>query len=187
MNGDQADARAPGGSVTPMKGERGFTLVESIMALFLVVILFVGVATTLQLAIRQKRDIRLQQQANALTQEYVEFARSLTWAQLGLSGDPPVGMPNVGGTGGGGSVASVLAPPFSLPGDELLVVDTTNGLVTPSNPGGETVNGQSFDVYLYVSTIGTGLRRFIVLIEWDSANLSHSRFTSTQISELGAG
>lgn len=186
MNGDRTDARASG-SAAPVKGERGFTLVESIMALFLVVILFVGVATTLHLAVRQKRDVRLQQQANALAQEYVEFARSLTWAQLGLSADPPIGMPNLGGTGGGGPAFSVLAEPFNLPGDEALAIDTTNGLITASNPGGETVNGQSFDVYQYVSTIDTGLRRFIVLIEWTSGNLSHSRFTSTQISELGAG
>ncbi len=148
--------------------------------MMLVVILFVGVATTLQLAVRHQRDVRLHQQAAALALEYIEFARSLSWEEFALSVDPPSGMPNVSG-------GFVLGAAFDLPGDETLVVDTTNGLLAPSNPGGETVNGQSFDVYQYVSDIDTGLRRFIVLIEWESGRRSADYFSSTQISELGAG
>ena len=150
------------------------------MAMFLVVILFVGVATTLQLAIRQQREVRNQQQAAALAVEYIEFARSLTWVEVALDASPPAGMPNV-------SSGFVLGAPFNLPGDEALVIDTTDGQMTASNVASDVINGQTFDVYQYVSDIGTGLRRVIVLVEWESRNLTHDHFTSTQISELGAG
>jgi len=155
-------------------------MVESIMALFLVVILFVGVATTLQLAVRNQRDIRNQQQAAALALEYIEFARSLTWAELALDADPSAAMPHT-------SPGLVLAVPFNLSADEALVVDAANGLVTPENVGTDVINGQAFDVYQYVSDADTGLRRVIVYVVWQSRNLSHDYFTSTQISELGAG
>lgn len=161
-------------------GESGFTMVESIMALFLVVILFVGVATTLQLAIRNQRDVRNQQQGAALALEYVEFARSLSWAELALDADPPTTMPNISGS-------DVVGAAFNLPADEPLVVDTTDGQVTASNVGSDVINGQTFDVYMYVSDIDTGLRRVIVLVQWQSRNLDHEYFTTTQISELGAG
>ncbi|MFQ5553931.1 MAG: hypothetical protein ACE5GC_01010 [Acidimicrobiia bacterium] len=154
-------------------------MVESIMALMLVVLLFVGVATTLQIAIRHQRDVRLQQQATALAIEYVEFARSVSWAELALSETPPAEVPNISG-------AFVLGAPFDLPGDEALVIDATDGLIAPSNPGGETINGQSFDVYQYVSDVEPGLRRFTVLVEWDSGRISHDHFTSAQVSEVGS-
>ena len=159
--------------------ERGFTMVESIMALFLVVILFVGVATTLQLAIRNQRDIRNQQQAVALALEYIEFARSLTWDEVALDANPTTAPFQSGGF--------VQGSAFNLPGDEALVVDTTDGQLTPENVGSDVINGQAFDVYQYVSDADTGLRRVIVYVEWQSRNLTHDYFTSTQISELGAG
>jgi type II secretory pathway pseudopilin PulG len=155
-------------------------MVESIMAMFIVVILFVGVATTLQIAVRQQRELRLQQQAAALALEYVEFARSLTWEELALDDSPPTGTPHVSGSDLEGAA-------FDLSGDEELVVDTANGLITAANVGGETINGQVFDVYHYVTDADTGLRRVVVLIEWQSRNLSHDYFTTTLVSELGAG
>lgn len=160
--------------------ERGFTIVESVVAMILVVILFVGVAVTLQLSIRHQRQLRLQQQGTALAQDYVEASRALTWSELALDAAPPGSVPNV-------VAGDVLATPFNLPTDETLYVDATNGLVTAAGVGAETINGQVFDIYQYVSTIETGLRRFIVLVEWESRGLDHSYFTTTQISELGAG
>ena len=155
-------------------------MVESIMALFLVVILFVGVATTLQLAIRQQREVRNQQQAAALALEYIEFARSLPWDEVALDGTPPVGTPNVSGS-------FVLGAPFNLAGDEALVIDASNGGLTASNVGAEVINAQTYDVYTYVSDSGTDLRRVIVYVQWASRTLTHDYFTTTQISELGAG
>ncbi len=68
-----------------------------------------------------------------------------------------------------------------------MVVDVDNGSLTPENIGSDVINGQAFDVYQYVSEAGTGLRRVIVYVEWQSRNLTHDYFTSTQISEVGAG
>jgi type II secretory pathway pseudopilin PulG len=177
-----------GGSaeVPRWSGEGGFTIVESIVGLVIFVLLFVTAATTMQLSIRNQRDVRARQQAVAIATQALEDARGLMWTEVELTTAPaPDGVRTDG--------SLVYASAFNLPnGDEQLVVDPGTytaedpdpGQIDPFVAGAEVVDAQSFDVRRFVTDAGTDLRRVIVVIEWTTYRTAHSYVASTQVAEV---
>jgi type II secretory pathway pseudopilin PulG len=169
-----------------LQAEDGFTIVEAIVAMALVALLFVGLSATLLTAVRHQRDIRLHQQAVAISQDHVEIARSATWTQLELSAAPDATIPHHAG----GAINGAF---FELASNEPLVVDPgvytvedpDAGLIDPGYATSETVNGVRFNVYQYVTEVEPGLRRVTVLVEWNEGTRSYVGMTL--INELGAG
>ena len=166
--------------------EDGFTIVEAVVALVIVAVLFFGVATSLGVALRHQREVRLQQQAAALAVEHVEFARSVQWAQLELSVGPGTGGPYH-------DTVEIDAAAFGLATNEDLVIDETGsdgyvGYIDPSDSLPEMIDGQEFDVFRYVTDAGPSLRRVLVLVQWEvAAGSDREHLLTTVVSEVGAG
>lgn len=163
--------------------DRGFTIVESLMAIVIVAVIFISLTTGLQLTIRHQADQRTRQQAGTIALEEIEAARAVPWDELELSITPPAGTPHTNGT-------TVTGADFDLPTNESLVVgpgaDTVAGVIVPSSIGGVVLDNQSFDVYRYVTDSGTDVRRIVVEVQWESRGLTRSFWTSTQIAEVSA-
>ena len=77
------------------KNEDGFTLIEAIVALAIAVVLFTVLGATLAATMNTPRQARIQQEATALANQYVELSRAMRWNELAMdveeSGDPRTG------------------------------------------------------------------------------------------------
>lgn len=171
------------GRMTSMKlirNEDGFSLMESVVAMVITLIIFSGVGVSLGAAMRHQHDVRLQQQATALAIQELEVLRGFgTWEELLLMSAPPGSDPFV--TGGGELDANAVG----IAANEPFEVDATNGLVAYQDLAFETYDGQDFDVYRYVSLADTDLRRLIVVVEWTSSGVTRQEVASTLKAELG--
>lgn len=158
--------------------ESGFSLIEASAALGVAVVMFVILAQSLAVTVRLAHQNRLQQVATAVGVESVEFARSLSYDELVMTGTVP-GDPNLKT-----SNTEVDKDAFDLQSDEDLVVDSVdpNALVVPEYT--ETIDDQLFTVRQYVTEIDPGLKRFIVQVSWFYNESWRSHHTSTAISEL---
>ena len=156
-------------------GDDGFTLVETVMAGLVVVLLVAGFGLSMRTAFVGSHENHAAQEATALAQEQIEVARSLDWDELALSSvsdDAPLI---------DAATATLLATEAGLDADELLHVDPA-GLLPPMSV--EVVDHVSYIVWQYVSTTPDGLRRVIALVQWESEGAMADYRTSTLISEV---
>lgn len=155
--------------------DAGFTLVEVLVALVIVVLLFIGLTSSLGVALRNVRHTRLAQQATALAQEGVEFSRSLEWSELAMIPDNYSSDPRVSGS-------SFVGSSIGLGSNEPLV-ESTSGLIPVYTV--QVLDDQSFTISHYVTQITSSLRRVIVFVEWSTASTTQSHFSTTEIAEAG--
>ncbi len=160
-----------------LRNDDGFTLVEVLVALVIVVLLFVGLSTTLTVSLRNLRNTRGEQQATALAQEGVEFSRSLDWAELAMiPADYSADLHVTGSQFVGSSIG--------LSSNEALV-ESSGGLIPVYTT--QTLDGQLFTVSHYVTQVSSSLRRSIVVVEWATGGIKQAHFSTTQIAEAGVG
>jgi hypothetical protein len=162
---------------TGRDGERGFTLVETLVASFIAILLFVAFSMSLRQACVESRDTRFRQEATSIAVEYVESARSLEWSELAMT----TIYPSAPWVDGGGTL--LVAADAGIPVDEELLV-LTSGLVHPLEV--ESVQDVTFDIWSYVTTTPDLNRRYVVLIQWDVDGTQHQLHMSTVISEVAA-
>lgn len=155
--------------------DEGFSLVEAVMASFIVVLLFAGFGKSMSVAFSGSHDNAVAQEATALAVEQLEFVRSLAWDEIGMS-FVPQSAPLIDATSG-----IILAAEANLDEDEPLYV-REDGLVYPEAT--ETVDGTAYTVRRYVSTTSSGLRRVVVLVTWEVDGVVSSYRASTMISEV---
>lgn len=158
-----------------MSRDDGFSLVEAVMASFVVVLLFAGFGKTMSVAFDGSADNAAAQEATALAVEQTEFVRSLEWDEIALPYAPEQA-PMVDDESG-----RVRADEANLDQDEDLYVDP-NGLVYPYTT--ETVDRVAYTVRSYVTSADGGLRRLIVLVTWEVDGVVSTYKTSTLISEV---
>ena len=155
------------------KNEDGFTLIEAIVALAIAVVLFTVLGATLAATMNTQRQARIQQEATALANQYVELSRAMRWNELAMdveeSGDPR--------TGG----SALLGSAAGLPANEALVVDGSNGLIDSKVT--ETIDDTTFTIWQYVTEINSELRRVVVFVDWDENDSTRSHHLSTVIAE----
>jgi hypothetical protein len=155
----------------------GFTVIEVAVAGLLAMIVIVGMAGSMAVALRQARDTRFQQTATAVALDEMEAVRALEWAQLAMTsvdGDAP--LLTTAGTAVDGDAAG-------LEGDEWLVVEE-GGVVEPSAT--RTVEGVTYRIWRYVTLLDYRNRRVTVEVEWDIEAAAHHQLTSTIISRATA-
>jgi hypothetical protein len=153
----------------------GFTLVEAIMASFVVVILFAGFGRTMGAAFKGSVTNAHTQEATAIAVEQLEFARSLEWQFVAMSSvDESAPMVN-------GETGRLSAEPNHLESEEEFFVDE-DGLIVPYNT--ETVDGTSYTIWSYVTHVDDGLRRLVYLIQWEVEGDVSTYQTATLISEV---
>lgn len=168
------------GIVKLFRNEDGFSLMESVVAMVITLIIFSGVGVSLSAAMRHQRDVRLEQQAAALAFQELEILRGFTeWTELQLDSTPPTSDPFV--TAG----AQFDSNAAGIAADEPFEVDATVGLVIFSELAYETYDGQEFDVYRYISLADTDLRRLTVRVEWFTNGVARQKVASTLKNELG--
>ena len=165
-------------SLSRLRKEDGFSLMESVVAMAVVIILFVSVAVSLQVIMRHQRDVRLRQQAAALVIQELEATRTVAWNVLAM-GSTAADDFNDG--------TDLLGASVDLTADEPLVIDTANGLVGYQDLAIESFDGQDFDVNRYVSDAGTDLRRIVVVVSWTANGVPHTEIASTLLAENGTG
>ena len=156
------------------KNEDGFTLIEAAVALVIAVVLFVVLGATLASTMNSQRQARIQQEATALANQYVELARTLRWDELQMdaeeTGDPRT------------SSSNLLASASNLPTNEPLVVDASDGLI--DSMFSETIDDTTFTIWQYVTEIDPDeLRRVVVFVDWVENNETRSHHMSTVIAE----
>jgi len=159
------------------KASAGFTVIEVAVAGLLAMIVIVGMAGSMAVALRQARDTRFQQTATAVALDEMEAVRALEWAQLAMTsidGDAP--LLTTTGTAVDGDAAG-------LEGDEWLVVEE-GGVVEPSST--RTVEGVTYRIWRYVTLLDYRNRRVTVEVEWDMEAAGHHQLTSTIISRATA-
>lgn len=157
------------------RGDLGFTLIEAVVATFVVILLFTGFGRAMGAAFDGSAENAAAQEATAIAVEQMEFVRSLTWPEIAMT-HVPTGIPMVNR-----ETSQLLAAEADLDGDELLVVEGS-GLVAPMTI--EAVDMTSYTVWSYVSEAGGGLRRLMILVTWDVEGAVTTYRTSTLISEV---
>ncbi len=181
MRHDGFSGRAPAASrVRLPRGDAGFTLVEAAVAVFLVVILIVGLTQALVASLAAQAETRRQEQATVLAIEAIEYARSVPWVELGLDPDANPADPLVITSGPNHFLDGSYV---NLPTDEL-IVEFAGGLISPMTT--ETLDGQTFVVKTYVTDVDTELRRVTAVAEWVTHSTTRRHQTSTLISEASA-
>lgn len=154
------------------KQEDGFSLIEAAVALLVSMILFSMLAVTLQSSFNSARESRTQEQATAISNDYIELARGMTWDEMAMdaveSGDPRV------------SSGNLLATAADVASDEPLVVSGTGLLDSKFT---EDIDGDTFTVWQYVTTINAELKRIVVFVDWISDGTPRSHHTSTIYAE----
>lgn len=154
--------------------DSGFSIIEAMVAASILLVIFAGFGTTLGGAFNGSRDNDVAQEATALAVEQIEYARSLAWDGVAMtslaSGAPAMDQ----------SQGTLLADEADLEKDESLVVDE-DGRISPTEV--ETIDGQSFTIWRYVSDAGGDIRRYLVIIEWHLDGVVSYHRNSTLISE----
>ncbi len=158
-----------------MSRDDGFSIIEAIMASFVVVLLFAGFGKSMGAAFAGSRENVVAQEATALAVEQLEFIRSFEWDEIAMphlvSGVPYIDA----------QASVLLGDEVGLSEDEPLRVNP-QGLVYPESI--EIVDGTAYAVYRYVTDTSDGLRRVVILITWEVEGVVSSHRTSTLVSEV---
>jgi prepilin-type N-terminal cleavage/methylation domain-containing protein len=155
----------------------GFTLIESIVAMSIFLILFAAFGTAMRAAWNSANINRSAQSATAIGVEHLERARSVNWQELALThidDDAPLIDAQAG---------VLLASEADLQANETLVV-ASGGLISPWTVEGR--DGVEYTVWLYVSEAGDGLRRVLALVAWQVGEADLSHRASTLVSEVAS-
>ncbi|MEX0825191.1 MAG: hypothetical protein WD184_00295 [Acidimicrobiia bacterium] len=152
--------------------DEGFSLIDAAVATVVAMILVTAFGGMMGSTLRGSRTNAQAQEATAIGTERIEYALSLTWesiAMSGIDGDAPM----LGGD-------QLLAADAGLEADESLV-ELPAGLIPPRV--NETVDTTSYTIWQYVTDAGDGLRRVVVLVTWVEGGMSSSHNTSVLVSE----
>jgi prepilin-type N-terminal cleavage/methylation domain-containing protein len=155
----------------------GFTLIESIVAMSIFLVLFAAFGMAMRAAWNGALINRSTQSATAIGVEHLERARSLAWDELALT-HIDAGAPLIDA-----SASLLLASEAEIEANERLVVASA-GLVSPWAVEGR--DGIDYTVWLYVSQAGDGLRRVLVLVTWQVGEAGLSHRASTLVSEVAS-
>jgi prepilin-type N-terminal cleavage/methylation domain-containing protein len=159
------------------RGDGGFTLIESLVAMSIFLILFAAFGLAMRAAWNGALINRSAQGATAIAVENIERARSLAWEELALSHvDDEAPFVDV-------AESTLIGAEVGLEADEALVVSAV-GIVSPRTVEGR--DGIDFTVWLYITEAGAGLRRVFVLVTWQVGNADMSHRASTLVSEVVA-
>jgi type II secretory pathway pseudopilin PulG len=159
------------------ESDDGFTIVEVVMAGLLAVIVVVGLAGSMSVALREARYNRFQQTATAVALDEMEAVRALEWAQLAMSSvDGGAPLLTAAGTAVDGAAAG-------LPRDEPLMV-AESGAVEPFTL--RTVEGVTYTVWRYVTLLDYQSRRFVLEVVWDIGEVTSHHLTATVITRATA-
>lgn len=148
-------------------------LIEVTIGAALAVILLSAVAAMLVGAMANARQVRLRQEAVALTGGQVDWIRGLDWIEVGMVEVDPSAPLSDG--------VSLLAAEADLPADEPLLV-SEDGAVEPVMV--LTADGTEYTIWSYVSSMSGGLRRVLVLVTWEYGGTTQSHRASTIVSEV---
>jgi hypothetical protein len=148
-------------------------LVEVTMGAVIAVILLSAVAAMMVGVMSGARQVRLRQEAVALTGEQVDWVRGLDWGEIALV--------EIDATAPLTDGVSLLAAEAEIPADEPLLVNGT-GVVEPKTI--LTADGTEYTIWTYVSSMSAGLRRVLVHVTWDYGGSTQSHRTSTILSEV---
>ncbi|MFH1330396.1 MAG: prepilin-type N-terminal cleavage/methylation domain-containing protein [Actinomycetota bacterium] len=160
-----------------VRSDRGFTVVELIVAMGIAAILVSMLGSVLGAALTGARISRDYQTASGVGSEQLEQLRALPWPEVAMASvDGGAPLLTSGGTALDGAEAG-------LPADEALVV--AEGGVAPRVE--EAIDGTVYVGWRYVSEAGDGVRRLTVVVEWVGPSGSHDFSVSTLVSELTAG
>jgi prepilin-type N-terminal cleavage/methylation domain-containing protein len=160
-----------------MRSDDGFSLMESVMAMVVVVILFVAIATSLQVSMNHQKMVRLQQQGTALMMQELEVVRDTDWGDLELRNAPGNSVYTATGNRLNGDF-------FGLPTDEKFEIGS--GTVEPHDVAYETYDNTDFDVRRFITDAGDDLRRAVIVVEWDFRGETQHFFGTTLVTEFGA-
>ncbi|MEK7251651.1 MAG: hypothetical protein AAB198_00150 [Actinomycetota bacterium] len=156
------------------RGDGGFTIVESLVASVVAIMIITAVGSAMAASFRGSRVNAVAQEATALAVERLEFGRSLTWNEIAMSAIV-AGAPMLSSDGLHLDGASA-----GVPSDEALVVDP-GGLVPAQST--ESVDTTTYSIWQYVTDAGGGLRRLVALVVWSVDGASYSYQASTLIAE----
>ena len=160
-----------------LRADDGFSLIESMVAVVITVILFLLFATALSLSFRQSRDTRSQEQATLLGIEGLELARGLDWEEMAMTATAAGDTRIAGG--------QLLAAAVDLAANEDLVLDATNGAVTPTRV--ESLDEQDFTIFQYVTAAEPGLRRVVIVVSWEDGSRAREHHLSSLVAEARYG
>ena len=161
-----------------LRSAGGFTVAEAAVAMLLVALVFLGFSTSLMSSLRASRDNRFRQTGTAVVMEHLEAGRSLAWDEVAmLYVDDMAPMVSADGI-------SLVGAEAGLGSDEALLVSGV-GLVFPKTI--ETSDGTDYTVWSYVTLGPRGLRRLMVLAEWEFEGGPRHFQSSTLIAEAASG
>ena len=161
-----------------LKAEDGFTLVESLVAMMLVLLFFVTFTISVAGALRGSRNNHLTQTATVVVTEHLEAVRGLAWSEVAMTQvDPAAPMLD-------DDDLVLLASEAGLAEDETLVV-SEYGAIDPMVT--EVVEDTEYTVWTYVTSAPRGLRRVMVLATWDYTGEQRTSRSSTLVAELAGG
>lgn len=158
--------------------EEGFSIIEVAIATMMVVLFFMAFAMSIDASTNNVRGNRNNTSAAGLMAEEIEFARSLRWDELAMTGvdtGSPLLVPGQ---------TTVSGSKVGLSSNEPLVVDPANGQVSPR--GQATLEENTYTKWRHVTSAGTDLRRVIVLISWVQQGTPRTLQTTTLISRVTA-
>ncbi|MEE9534407.1 MAG: type II secretion system protein, partial [Acidimicrobiia bacterium] len=169
---------------TAHSGDRGFTLIESAVALLIASFIFTALGQTVATALRASGERRLEQQASALTNEAVELIRDLGFDGVALlpAASDPTRLP-----------VSTFDPGT---GPENIFEDSAGGI--PLQVTTETFNGITYTLTRYVTWVDDDpldsqtedYKRFTVIADWTSRGVTRTEqletFIALQSAEVGA-
>jgi len=173
---------SPGGRVIrrPVFGgsEDGFTIVESLVSMMLVLLFFVTFTISVAGALRGSRNNRLAQTGTVVVTEHLEAVRGLAWLEVAMTEvDPAAPMIDVDGV-------LLLASETGMEADESLVV-SIYGIISPKVI--EVVEGTEYTVWTYVTSAPRGLLRVTVLATWEFTDDRKTFRSSTFLAEPAGG
>ncbi|MDQ3659967.1 MAG: hypothetical protein M3454_02685 [Actinomycetota bacterium] len=175
--------------------EDGFSLIEAVASILIVMIFMGASAATLISGYRAVRQTKYFQQGTALGNRAIEGARDVAYDRLGMLNSDLAGDTDIL------SACAGLASPgdFYDPGGGALtcerIVSADGGVDVMNHIQTETVEGKPFTIKRYVTWVdnddqggpGQDYKRFSVVVEWDDSGTTDRFETSTFVSRARRG
>lgn len=161
------------------RGDDGFTLVESLVALTIAAAVLAALGAATLTAARASVAARAAQQAGNLLNEYVEAARSADYTAVTMVASDLAGDPEISGSPGSYTYAGTGEP----------VVADTVGLISP-HVTTLTRNDVSYTIRRYVTNASDAsgtYKRVTVVVDWSMFEKDKSRRVSTLLVETRRG